>query len=210
MRIIDISQPLGVRTAVWPGDQPFELDWTMRQDRGDSVNVAVMKLSAHTGTHTDGGFHVASDGKLAAAMPLDCYIGRARVLDVRGAAVLNEQVLRDVDLKDTPRILFRTREHVDPSQFPNEFLAPTPALAHLLAAAGVKLVGSDAPSMDDVDSKTLEAHHIFADAGVATLENLVLSDVEPGVYTLIALPLKLVEADSSPVRAVLIDAKFED
>jgi len=63
--------------------------------------------------------------------------------------------------------------------------------------------------MDDVDSKTLESHHILADGGVATLENLMLSHVEPGEYTLIALPLKFTDADSSPVRAVLIDGVIE-
>jgi arylformamidase len=98
---------------------------------------------------------------------------------------------------------------VDPREFPARFLAPTPALARKLAAGGIRLVGSDAPSMDEADSKTLDTHHIFADAGIATLENLVLSDVAPGEYTLLALPLKLVAADSAPVRAVLIEGKLE-
>ena len=35
------------------------------------------------------------------------------------------------------------------------------------------------------------------------LENLVLDDVPEGDYELIALPLKLVKADASPVRAIL-------
>jgi hypothetical protein len=69
----------------------------------------------------------------------------------------------------------------------------------------VRLVGTDAPSVDPVDSKTLDAHHAFVAGRVAILENVVLSDVAPGEYTLIALPLRLVEADSSPVRAVLIE-----
>jgi arylformamidase len=47
---------------------------------------------------------------------------------------------------------------------------------------------------------------VIGSAGrVAILENVVLSDVAPGAYTLIALPLRLVEADSSPVRAVLVE-----
>jgi len=56
--------------------------------------------------------------------------------------------------------------------------------------------------MDAFDSKTLDTHHVFAEAGVAILENLVLTAVPPGEYTLIALPLKLTDADGSPVRAV--------
>jgi arylformamidase len=205
VKIIDISQPVDTGIAVWPGDQAFELIWTMAQQRGDSVNVAALTMSVHTGTHTDGGFHVAASGTRAAELPLDAFIGPARVVDARGHDLLDEQVVDDVDLGATQRILFRTRDRIDPAEFPATFLSPTAALARRLVAAGVRLVGSDAPSMDRVDSKTLDSHHILAAAGVAILENLVLSHVAPGVYTLIALPLKLVEADSSPVRAVLID-----
>ena len=209
MRIIDISQPLGVETAVWPGDQPFELSWTMRQDRGDSVNVAAIRLSVHTGTHSDGGFHVAEDGTRPAEMPLASYFGRVLVIDARGDSRLDEHVVANVDFARTRRIIFRTRESSDAHEFPRQFLAPTPALARKLVAAGVKLIGTDAPSMDDFDSKTLESHHILADGGVATIENLVLDRVMPGEYTLVALPLNLVEADSSPVRAVLIEGSIE-
>ena len=209
MRIIDITQPLGTGTAVWPGDQRFILDWTLEQARGDSVNVAAVTMSVHTGTHTDGGFHVAGNGTRAAQLPLDAFIGRALIVDARQAE-LDERILDDVDLNGTTRVLFRTRDAIDPSVFPPEFKSPSEGLARRLVAAGVRLVGSDAPSMDHVDSKTLDTHHILVDGGVAVLENLVLSDVEPGVYTLVALPLKFTEADSSPVRAVLIEGKLED
>lgn len=209
MRIIDISQPVSEETATWPGDQPFELNWTMRMDRGDSVNVAAIRMSVHVGTHTDGGYHVSPTGKRPADLPLESYVGRARVIDARGRDALDEAVLDDVDLANTARLLFRTRDAVDPASFPLAFLAPTPGLARKIVAAGIKLIGSDAPSMDDADSKTLDSHHILADGGVATLENLVLTDVEPGEYTLIALPLKLMEADSAPVRAILIEGSLE-
>lgn len=209
MKIIDISQPLESATAVWPGDQPFQLQWTMEQARGDSVNVAAITMSVHTGTHTDGGFHVAADGQHAAELPLDAYIGKAVVVDARGRPQLDEAALNGVDLHHVQRILFRTRDTIDASEFPRDFLAPTNALVQRLAAAGVRLIGSDAPSMDVVDSTSLESHHALTSAGIAILENLVLTDVEPGVYILIALPLKLVDADSSPVRAVLIEGAFE-
>jgi arylformamidase len=209
VKIFDISQPLGTKTAVWPGDQPFHLAWTMSQAAGDTVNVAAITMSVHAGTHTDGGFHVAANGTRAADLPLSAYIGKALVVDARGRDRLDESVISDVDLSNVRRILFRTRNAIDAGEFPSAFLSPTDGLAQRLVTAGVQLVGSDAPSMDHVDSKTLDSHHILTDGGVAILENLVLSDVEPGVYTLIALPLKLVEADSSPVRAVLIEGELE-
>jgi arylformamidase len=143
MRIIDISQSVGTETAVWPGDQPFELAWTMQQDRGDSVNVAAIRTSVHIGTHTDGGFHVSPHGIRPAAMPLESYVGRALVIDARGRTALDETVIAGIDLAATPRILFRTRDSIDVAEFPTTFLAPTAALAQRLVAAGVKLIGSE-------------------------------------------------------------------
>jgi arylformamidase len=204
MRILDISQPLGSRTAVWPGDRPVEVPWTLRRDRGDSVNVAALIASVHAGTHADGFLHVADDGETAAEMPLDAYIGRCLVIDVAGRDSVAERDVASVDLRSAERLLFRTRDAVDETTFPDRVAHIDPALARTLADAGVRLVGTDAPSVDPLDSKTLYAHHAFVRGRVAILENLVLSHVEPGAYTLVALPLRLTDADSSPVRAVLL------
>jgi arylformamidase len=76
-------------------------------------------------------------------------------------------------------------------------------LAAHLSAFGIRLIGLDLPSVDPLDSKELSAHHELASHDIHILEGLVLDDVAPGDYELIALPLPLVEADGSPVRAVL-------
>jgi arylformamidase len=205
LKIIDVSQPLSTAIAVWPGDQRFELSWTLRQDRGDSVNVAALTMSAHTGTHVDAGYHVLANGVRAAELRLVQFIGPAVVVDAVGLSQLDERVLDRFDVEQAKRVLFRTRSSVDPTEFPLDFLAPSVGLARRLVEAGVQLIGSDAPSMDAHDSKTLDAHRVLLEGGTAILENLVLTDVAPGRYTLIALPLKLTEADGSPVRAVLLD-----
>jgi len=203
-RILDISQPLGERTAVWPGDQPCRITWTMARTAGAAVNVAALSMSAHTGTHTDGPFHCDDTGPRPAALRLETFIGPAEVIDVRGRRALDIDTVENVDLDAAERVLFRTRERTDTTTFPQIFAPLTPALARRLAEAGVKLVGTDAPSVDPFDSKTMDVHRILGESGIAIVENLVLDAVVPGRYTLIALPLKLVEADSSPVRAVLL------
>ena len=203
--IHDISQPVGTRTATWPGDHPFGIDWSMSRATGDPVNVAVVTMSVHTGTHIDGGHHFHDEGRRAAALPLEAYVGAATVVDAEGVDVLDLDAIRDLDLDTVERVLFRTRGQVDETRFPERFAAIAPELARALADAGLRLVGTDSPSVDPRDSKTLDAHHILHRGGVAILENLVLTEVAPGTYTLIALPLKFVEADSSPVRAVLLD-----
>lgn len=208
MEIFDISQPLGSGTAEWPGDQPFELAWTLRRDRGDSVNVAAVTTSVHIGTHADGPLHTGG-GAAVGALPLEPFLGPAAVVDARPHVdgeppLVGASVLDGVDPGRTSRVLLRTRDDDDPQRFPPRFAALSPELCRRLAAAGFLLVGTDAPSVDPVDSKSLEAHGILVEAGIRNLENLALSGVAPGPYTLVALPLALVEADSSPVRAVLV------
>lgn len=205
MRLYDISQPISSAIATWPGDQPYRLEWTLRQDRGDSVNVAALTMSVHTGTHVDAGHHVLAAGQRAGELQLDRFLGPAVVVDVVDMDRLDERVLERFDVQQAERVLFRTRDRATASEFPLDFLSPTPELARRLVAGGVKLVGTDAPSVDPLNSKTLDTHRVLIEAGVAILENLALAAVRPGRYTLIALPLKLVEADGSPVRAVLID-----
>lgn len=205
MRIHDISQPLGTDTPVWPGDQPVRLDWTMSRGRGDSVNVAALTLSVHAGTHADGPRHCDDDGARPAELDLSTFLGPALVVDGRGRDTLDVDALEGLDFGGAERILFRTRTAGEAASFPVRFAALTPELAQRLGDAGIRLVGTDAPSVDPFDSKTLTAHRALANGGVAILENLVLDDVEPGRYTLVALPLRLVEADSSPVRAALLE-----
>lgn len=208
MDVIDISQPLGTGTASWPGDRAFTLDWSLRRDRGDSVDVAAVTLSVHTGTHADGPAHTGP-GPAVGDLQLAPFLGPAVVLDGRAhlegePPVVAASVLEGVDVGAAPRVLLRTRDRVDPDRFPDRFAALSVPLARGLVDRGAVLVGTDAPSVDPVDSTDLRAHRVLAEGGVVNLENLVLDAVDPGRYTLVALPLRLTEADSSPVRAVLV------
>src|SRR5690606_7786085 len=137
------------------------------------------------------------------------FIGPAQVIDAVGRTSLGEDVVARVDLAQAERVLFRTRDRLDPWAFPQPYPAITAALARRLVEEGVKVVGTDAPSVDSLESRTLEAHRILLGAGVAVLENLALGAVKPGKYTLVALPLRIAEADSAPVRAILVEGALE-
>jgi arylformamidase len=78
-----------------------------------------------------------------------------------------------------------------------------PDTVERLAAMGVTLIGIDTASIDPADSKTLDSHQVIRQRNMRVLENLVLDEVPEGDYELIALPLKLMTADASPVRAIL-------
>ncbi|MDQ3555870.1 MAG: arylformamidase [Gemmatimonadota bacterium] len=207
--LYDITRPISASVPVWPGDTPFRLDWTLRRAEGASVNLARLEMSPHTGTHADAPFHVAADGARMAEVPLDAYLGPARVVEACGwrEAVGPWIVVDDVEraLAGDPqeRLLFRTGCWTDLERFPDPFPGFAPDAARRLVDAGVRLVGTDAPSVDPFDSKALPAHHILREGGVANLENLLLDGVPEGEYELVALPLRLEGADASPVRAVL-------
>ena len=181
----------------------------MRVAEGASVNLGRLELSPHTGTHADAPFHVADTGAAMADVPLDAYIGPARVVEVSGWRDAAEAwiTLEDAHCALSPgpaeRILFRTGCWTDPQRFPERFPGFSPDAADLLLDSGVLLVGTDAPSVDSFESKDLPVHHRLRRRGAVNLENLFLDRVPEGDYELIALPLRLEGADGSPVRAVL-------
>lgn len=206
MRIWDISEPIEPATAPFPGDTAFSQEWVLRQERGGSCNVSTIRMSVHVGTHTDAPLHFDLAGPDIASVDLRRYLGRCRVVAVAGegtpplvpAAALTPAVLAGAE-----RILFRTRDRHDHRTWDQGFTAVGPEAAKVLAQAGILLVGIDTPSMDHADSKNLDGHHVLHEGGVAILENVDLTAVPPGDYELIALPLRIVNGDSSPVRAIL-------
>ena len=205
-RVFDVSEPVSPATAVFPGDTPFSQEWVMRMEDGASCNVSTMRMSVHCGTHTDAPLHFDSQGRGMAEVSLDAYLGRCRVVDVRGVGdppLIPAEALTDAVLAGVERILFRTHDRHDPNTFDPGFTAVGPAAAARLVAAGIRLVGIDTPSVDHASSQDLAGHQVLYRGGVAILENLDLGGVPAGDYELIALPLKLVGSDSSPVRAIL-------
>lgn len=200
---IDISQPLYNGIAEWPGDTPFSYEVAFSKAETGSVNIGKLTTSTHMGTHIDAPFHFDDQGKRVLDLPIDVYIGRARVIDVTGVEQIGRAELEGIDFGGASRILLKTGRHPDTAVFPTSFAVLGADLGPLLKERGVRLIGVDTPSVDPETSKLLEAHHALHTNDVLILENIVLTEVEPGDYELIALPLPLVEGDGSPVRAVL-------
>ena len=198
--LIDISRPLAATTAGWPGDVPYRYTLGWSQAAGSSVNVGAVETSVHAGTHCDAPFHYAAAGATADRLPLDAFLGPCRVVEVPPGC---DDWLALVGAVDAPRVVFRTGGWPDSARFPDRIPTIRPDHAAALAAAGLRLFGVDLPSVDPLDSKTLDVHHALGRYGVAILEGLWLDGVPAGRYELIALPLPLVGADGSPVRAVL-------
>jgi arylformamidase len=201
--IFDISPPLSPRLRVWPGDTPLVRELLCDLHRGDNITLSTLHATVHLGAHADAPSHYGIDAATIDERSLDYYLGPCQVVRVKAPrrTRLTPEMLPTI--VQAPRVLLDTGTYPDPEVFNEDFAALAPELVEHLHRQGVKLIGLDSPSVDLFDSKDLPSHRQFLRFDMAILEGLVLKDVPEGVYELIALPLKLVDFDASPVRAIL-------
>lgn len=208
-RLIDISPAVSAATAVFPGDVGYRRRVSLDLEQGDNLTLSSIETTVHIGAHADGPNHYTAGAPGIDARPLDRYYGRCQVVAVHLAphARIEPKHLLPIT---APRVLFRTDSYPDPTVFNPNFNSLSPAVVDFLHGQGVQLVGIDTPSVDPAEDPALLSHQTIARHDMAILEGLVLTNVAPGTYTLIALPLKLVGADAAPVRAALLDDSSRD
>jgi arylformamidase len=212
MKIWDVSRTLSSDLAQWPGDEPFRFRLTSMMAQGESVNLGAITTSVHNGTHGDAPFHFDATGAPIDRAPLEAYVGRATVVDLSRAFIeaRDKQLITLEDLRPhaeqiaaTSRLLLKTGRWPDSTAFPKRIPVIAADVPAWLQKNGVRLLGVDLPSVDEIDSKSLQNHHALARAGVVIIESLDLSEVASGIYHFAAVPLKIVGADAAPIRAVL-------
>ena len=212
MKIWDISRTLSKDFAEWPGDEAFHYRLTRETAKGQTVNLGAITMSVHNGTHADAQFHFDQKGESIEKAPLDIYLGRTTVVDLAQAFLRSKEkhliTTEDLqsnaeDIAATSRLLVKTGRWSDSTIFPTQIPVIGTDVPAWLQKNGVKLLGVDLPSMDEIDSKSLQNHHALAHAGIAIVESLDLSEVAPGIYNLAALPLKIAGGDGAPMRAIL-------
>jgi arylformamidase len=212
MKLWDISRTLSNDLAEWPGDEPCRFRLTREKTKGASVNLGAISMSLHNGTHADARFHFDADGESIEKASLQTYLGRATVVDL-WQAFLDSKEKHLITIEDlrpsaeaiaaTSRILVKTGRWTDSTVFPKQIPVIAADVPAWLQKNGVKLLGLDLPSVDEIDSKSLQNHHALAHAGIAIIESLDLSNVASGIYQLAALPLKIAGGDGAPMRAIL-------
>ena len=203
-KILDISQTLRPGLPVWPGDTSFQADatWTLGSDC--PVNVSRLTLSTHSGSHADAPCHYDAEGAAIDAVALAPYLGPCVVIEaLSGQGAVEWDEIADQLPENFARVLIRTYPAFPRDEWDEVFRPIAPDLIAAVAARGAVLIGVDTPSLDPQSSKTMDAHMAVKAHGLAILEGLVLDNVPPGAYELIALPLAIAGADASPVRAVL-------
>jgi arylformamidase len=201
--IYDITPPITPTTAVFPGDNAMSREVLLDMKHGDALTLSTLRGTVHLGAHADGANHYGKDAPSIDEMPIDHYLGTCEVIECEpafGRRLLIQDLRQPVE---TNRVLLKTCTWPDYTEFNADFAGLSVELVEHLASRGVRTIGIDTPSVDVADSKDLPAHRAILTHSIAILECLDLTEVPAGAYELIALPLKLVGFDASPVRAVL-------
>jgi arylformamidase len=215
--IYDISVPISNELPTWPGDPSVQLTVWRSLSSGDEANVSMLNFGAHTGTHVDAPAHFIDGATIVEALPLDVLIGEVQVIevpdDLRG---INEEFVIANCPPGTTRVIFKTRNSAFWSEsepvFHTDFTYLELNAAQRLVDEGIKLVGIDYLSIEEYDSPKHETHLALLSYGVVILEGLNLTDIPPGKYELICLPLRLrtAKGDGAPARVVLRTADDAD
>ena len=208
MRIVDLSHALEPDMPLYPGTMAPRFTETAAIET-DGYREKRISLGVHTGTHVDAPAHLIRGAKSLDRLPVETYCGEALLVDVsahgKPSVTLDDLLFHQDVLGNLPFLLLRTdwSRYWGNAQYFTGYPTLTPAAARWLAGTGVKGVGLDTLSADPLDAPGLAIHHILLGAGMIIVENLTnLSALPAAGFIFSCLPLKIRDADGSPVRAV--------
>jgi arylformamidase len=206
MNIYDVTVAISNDLPVYPGDPAINIIRTKSLEKGDVARVSHLSFSTHIGTHIDPPSHFMMDGATLDRVPLEVLIGPARVIDAGDVSSIDAAALERADLAGATRVLFKTRNSRfwrESDVFRKDYVYLETEAAELLVKRGVQLVGIDYLSIEKFNFDRPTTHWTLLANNVVIVEGLDLSEVPPGDYELICLPLKIKDGDGGPARVVL-------
>jgi arylformamidase len=198
VEIFDVSVPIRPGMVTYPGDPQVFMERVVSIDHGDIANLTRLDFGVHTGTHVDAPVHFIDEGAGVDALPLEVFLGPCLVVDATG---VDREIGPELVPAGADRVLFKTRNSAlwGSDDFEEGFVRIGVPAARRLVDESVRLVGIDYLSVGEP-----ETHETLLGARIAAIEGLDLRGIEPGPYELACLPLRLVDSDGAPARAVLI------
>lgn len=205
MRIIDLTQTIKEDMPVFPGtEQPRLQNHCTLQEHG--FREKLITMFSHIGTHMDAPSHMLEGQSLDQLSPYH-FVGKVIVIEAKSYTVtLDELLPYEEDLKQSSFVLLKTHwdKHWGSDQYFHDFPALSPEGATYLTTFNLKGYGVDAISVDHMEDHSFPIHHILLGQGMVLIENLTNLDQVQNGDILSVLPLKIQDADGSPIRAVAI------
>lgn len=219
-RIVDLTQPLGPGTPVWPGEDPLAatVRWTVAADGAYGRRI---DLPEHLGTHFDAPAHFADGGATVEAIAAERLVVPARVVDIAerctgdpeslvGVADLDAHEAEHGPLPAGAALLARTGWdlHIgDPARYVDDLRFPGFGVDAAARAVerGLAGLGIDTPSVDRGADAAFPVHRTTLPAGLWHLEGLVgLEALPPAGATLVVGVPPVVAASGFPARVLAL------
>jgi arylformamidase len=212
MPFYDVTLPLREGMTVFPGDPPFTMSPIFRITQGDEINVSVITMNTHTGTHVDPPSHYFDGAPSVDLISPEVLIGPGTVLDLKGKSKIDREALESFGLRDYTRVFFKTDNgpKLLESEFYRDYVSLTEDGAIYLIGLGVRMVGIDYLSIERFDSPGAPVHRALLEAGVVVVEGLNLMEVPAGPCRVYCLPLKILGGDGAPARVIVETQPGED
>ena len=213
--ILDLTHTISQEMPVYPGTPTPRLFRAATLEQHGYRETQINMVS-HTGTHMDAPYHMLSHGSTLDELPVSQFCGRAVVLDVsdRNAITVDYLKAQNGLLRSVDFVLFYTGwEKKWPTNdfFTDGYAVPDEEAAKYLVSCGLKGVGTDAISIDQVSTETFPAHKVLMEGGLVIIECMCLKKVAGrSDLQLFALPLKYESADGASVRAVAEIRNFSE
>ena len=208
MRFVDLTHVVKPGMTVFPGTEPpvFETGSSIETDGFEEKKIT---LFSHTGTHMDAPAHIIPGALTLDQFEVDRFGGRACVVDVSGIETAKVEVgvleARAEPIQASDFVILHSgwSRLWESEDYFRGFPVLSPEAAEWLVEAGIKGLGIDMISVDEVDSTDFTVHNILLGANLVIIENLTNLELLPdSVFSFYCFPLRIDQADGSPVRAV--------
>ncbi len=211
MKIIDLTHLLNSDVTVYPGTEKPAFVQANTVEK-DGFAEQKMTMYTHTGTHIDAPSHMLQNGKSLDQMPPKSFVGKAFCINctgVKGDYISLEHLKVFTEkIRQADFILLGTdwSKKWKTNNYFKDFPILSKEACYWLTDFDLKGIGLDVISIDQVDdSYDMVNHKIVFNKGMIIIENLTNLDlIGDDLFTFSCLPLKIENADGSPVRAIAI------
>lgn len=192
---------------VWEGDEKVSIQ-TIATVKKNGVKISKFSFGSHTGTHIDSPSHFLENGIGVDEISLEKLVGKCIVIDLTKIKSLeiSSYHLEKKNIKKGDRVILKTGNFalLKKTTFPKSYIFLSEDGARFLVDKEIHLIGCDFLGIEKKGVSGHPVHKMLLSNGVVIVEGLDLSEIGEGKYNLVCLPLRVVGADGSPARALLI------
>lgn len=205
MKLIDITRPIFTGMTVWPGDEDVIIERTSLISEGSAANISRLHAGVHAGTHIDAPLHFLDNGDSVDKIDINLFAGRVKIIDTQESKSIRYEHVKSVNKEEAGAVFFKTSSSMRTLEepFDTAFAGLEYEAADHLVDKGIKVIGTDALSIERYGNKGNEVHKLLLGNGVLIIEGLLLKDISPGIYNYICLPMLIMGSDGAPARVVL-------